>query len=119
MPATTYQEPVPMTPQSVLRWLARGPDGDALSDLAPMRQHVRILLDPDLSLAQRVELIDLFRPRAAAAATAARPLLLETTLPVPRQLRGLAKALTDVESILALACTTIVREASAEALARA
>ncbi len=111
--------PQPTAFAAAAAWLESAPATDPVAELPLLRQHLRALVDGDVPVPRLLELLAELLPRAAAAEHAARPHLLRTTLPLPRQLRSLAKALIDCEGVLAKSLMRIARDADAADLAAA
>jgi hypothetical protein len=89
------------TLQNAVDWLAKPISDDPLEEVAPLRLHVRAVLESGKPPLPLLKLLDSFEPRATAIAALARPMLRDATLPLPRQLRSLALALADVHGALA------------------
>lgn len=86
---------------AVLNWLAGEPGDDPVSDLGLLHSHLGVANDDTLSIAQRENLLDLFRVRALDISGRFRPALLTASLPLSRELH--VPAVTLIDSLLVIA----------------
>jgi hypothetical protein len=98
-------------------WLAAPAATDPMQDLAPLRLHLRNILELGKPPLHLLKLLDAFEPRAAVVAGLSQPLLGDTTLPLARRLRSLALALVDVHGALAQGYLRIASDADPAGLA--
>jgi hypothetical protein len=96
--ATAASQPPAL--QTALDWLNAPLSGDPLDDAPALRQHLRLILGLGVIPLQRLKLLDTFQQRAAAISRKGRSVLSAATLPMPRQLRMLARALIESEGAL-------------------
>jgi hypothetical protein len=107
----------PQTLQNAMEWLSRDPEFDPVEELTGLRQHLRGVLELGKPPLELLKLLDAFAPRVASVAGLARPLLSDSTLPLPRRLRSLALALIDVHGAMAQGFLRIASEANPPGLA--
>lgn len=100
--------------QEALAWLGAPPAADGLHDLAPMRKHLANIADIGIPPLQHVKILELFETRAKLASDVVKPLLLDTTLPVPKRLRIVAQGLMQIHRAIAVGYLKAVRAAPAE-----
>lgn len=102
--------------QEVLVWLGAEQETDPLRHLPALRTHVVAVTAMDIPAVQHLKLLDLFRMRTEALTGEIKPLLLDATLPIPRQLRTVALALMEVHGTLASGYLKVIRRAAPEKL---
>jgi hypothetical protein len=111
-PDPRIQDPAAL--QEALAWLGAPPAADGLHDLSPMRKHLAAIAHIGIPPLQHIKILELFETRAKLASEAVRPLLLDATLPVPKQVRVVAQGLMQVHRAIAGGYLSAVREAPTE-----
>jgi hypothetical protein len=95
-----------------LAWLAVDTSGDPLDDALALRQHLRVILEFGVVPLQRLKLLETFQQRAAVVARKGRSILRVATLPMPRQLRILARAVIESEGAMADGFLSVASDAT-------
>lgn len=104
--------------RAALDWLAVPAGEDVLEDIIPLRLHLRGVVDTGLMPLHLLKVLELIEVRAKAVTDVAHNLLLDVTVPVPKRLRSIAQALSEIHGLLAKAYLQIVDNAEIAQLAR-
>jgi hypothetical protein len=119
MSETAFQTASPYPPelQGALNWLTAELSGDPLDDALALRQHLRVILEFGVVPLQRLKLLETFQQRAAVVTRKGRSVLRVATLPMPRQLRVLARAVIEAEGAMADGFLSVAKDVTKVELA--